>query len=73
MYWVCICFRALTLHTIDNAKNEEKMSNYNDVTQLTAYGTNSQKPKKNQQSTATKVSKPHIINFSLDFYFHPIL
>lgn len=47
MYWVCICFRALTLHTIDNAKNEEKMSNYNDVTQLTAYGTNSQKPKKN--------------------------
>lgn len=47
MYWVCICFRALTLHTIDNAENEEKMSNYNDVTQLTAYGTNSQKPKKN--------------------------
>lgn len=46
MYWVCICFRALTLHTIDNAKNEEKMYNYNDVTQLTAYGTNSQKQKK---------------------------
>lgn len=60
MYWVCICFRALTLHTIDNEKNEEKMSNYNDVTQLTAYGTNSKKPRKKINSQLQQKYLNHI-------------